>query len=1653
MTLMACTPLRFMAAACVLLSTLVPIEASAQVPEYEYRATRYMPSGESQTFKTLAEAEAYIRTEPATPRGNVYLERSSMQFLGIYGTLFKYNVPRRAYERYVGDFYDGHMSGNATDCSGLKCDTEEEMVAASMRAYPLLNSYTATLRGAYLSPPFAMWGSEGQNARIVMNAVQYSGAPIPNQREILARSNATGAVQYTYRVNRVDFYGCPALFNAVDNTYGEPSKGVWPLICHNGATGSITKVAKQYAPSCDALPPDLVPRDGNPCASDTGNKEYRESDFSWEGRDFQRVYNSIGEVSLLSGMGDNWAHPFSGRLMFANGGYPNLWVRADGYIESLASAGEMYRPSSSKNAALRKEADAAVIAAKGAWELMRPDGSSLWFRADGRLRRIENGAGVLSLDYCSGAALGTESCPHSDYVAKVTSSSGRSLAFEYTSIAAPVGTGSTRYDARVKRVLADGTVLAEYEYDTAARLVRVRHGGPSGPGRQYLYAEADLLCRDHQGNAIANCNVANYPNNLTGVVDEQGVRITRYTYDDKNRVTSSEHAGGAGRVSLNYVSATSVEVTLPAGARKTYTFNSLPFKRPTQAVISTTDGGSRTVSAGYTNDRVSHSIGGTGGRTNLASSDGLHETSRVEGLTAAGATTVRTRTTQTDWHAASGLPAERRVYDAGNVLVGKQAWTYNGRRQALTASTVDPVSSTARTTALTYCEPADVAAGNCPIPGLVTAIDGPRTDVADTTLYTYYPSDDSACATSPSTCAYRKGDLWMVTDALGHVTEYLRYDAASRLLSSKDANGVVTDLEYYPRGWLKASKVRGANAGSETDDVITRYEYDLIGQVKKVIQPDGAFVRYDYDAAHRLSDIYDNAGNRIHYTVDAAGNRTQDDTRDASGALKRTLSRIYNQLGQLKTAKTADGHPTAFTYDAAGNGDLTTDALNRKTDSDYDPLNRLAKTLQDVGGINAKIEYRYDALDRLTQVNDPKGLNTTYGYNGFGDQVQLSSPDTGVTTRSYNAAGQVATKQDANDAAPHTYTYDALGRTKTVSYGSGANDVEYDYDTVNAACAAGETFAIGRVTAMRTEGTELKYCYDRFGRVVRKVQSVDAQSFTLRYAYTPAGELSALTYPDGAVADYARDAQGRIVEIGVTPAGGVRSVLLNNVTYLPFGPATGWTYGNGRSLSRSYDLDYRAKTIFDPGAGGLSLAYGYNAVGELTELKDGLQSAFLAKYDYDALGRLKITRDGPTGTPIETYGYDATGNRTSLLRAGTTTAYTYPATSHRLTEVGGIARGYDAVGNTTSIGGAKEFVYNSNDRMSQVKLGGVVSRSYRYNAKGERVAATNGASGGPVAVYTLYDEASHWIGDYDAIGTATQQVIWLGDLPVGVIVGASIAQKLHYVQPDHLGTPRTVIDAARDVAIWSWNAKGEAFGADVPNQDPDQDGTAFVFDLRFSGQRYDTISGLNQNGFREYDAATGRYSQSDPIGLGGGISTYSYVGGSPLTSIDPFGLEITTADAYCVRYGPAACAEVMAPKPPVNLAPSALGSGLAASIWCWATGCTVPGGAAYSPVPRRELTKLEERQFDRYCVGSEDPCEELKKATRAAIAAARVKMNAMLIDRDKMYGKTGWVTHTADLKGRLDNIAAMISLGQKVGCDMSAEIALATDLFLPSVPR
>jgi RHS repeat-associated protein len=135
-----------------------------------------------------------------------------------------------------------------------------------------------------------------------------------------------------------------------------------------------------------------------------------------------------------------------------------------------------------------------------------------------------------------------------------------------------------------------------------------------------------------------------------------------------------------------------------------------------------------------------------------------------------------------------------------------------------------------------------------------------------------------------------------------------------------------------------------------------------------------------------------------------------------------------------------------------------------------------------------------------------------------------------------------------------------------------------------------------------------------------------------------------------------------------------------------------------------------------------------------------------------------------------------------------------------------------------------------------------------------------------------------------AVATDNQTAITTS-APVSVTVQAAVA--LYFVEVDHLNSPRLVANAS-GTPVWRWDQQ-EPFGVNVPDENPSALG-AFEFPLRLPGQYADKETNVFYNYFRDYDPGIGRYVQSDPIGLDGGLNTYAYVGSKPLSSIDPTGL-------------------------------------------------------------------------------------------------------------------------------------------------------------------
>ncbi len=1092
---------------------------------------------------------------------------------------------------------------------------------------------------------------------------------------------------------------------------------------------------------------------------------------------------------------------------------------------------------------------------------LTPDDESERYDAAGKLLSITTRSGIVQqMAYDELGQLHT-----------VTDSFGRSITFTYDAL------------NRISTMRDPANGIYTYGYDTSANLANVTF--PDGKIRNYLYEEGATLSSA-----------------LTGIVDENGARYATYTYDTQGRAISTGHAGGAQRATFVYNADGSTTVTDALGTVRTYNFQSTQGVSKISGVSQpcATCGGNAAQNISYdANGNIASKTDFNGVATTYVHDLTRNlETSRTE---AAGTPQQRTITTQ--WHPTFRLPTL--ITEPGKTT----AYTYDSRGLLIQKTLTDTALGTSRTWNYSYNAQ-----------GLLETADGPRTDVADITSYAY----DA------------QGNVTSITNALNQVTQITSYDAHGHPLSIVDPNGLTTTLTYSPRGWLTSRSVGGE---------IATYDYDGVGQLIKVTQPDNSFINFSYDAAHRLTAISDGLGNRISYTLDAMGNRIQENVYDPSNTLTQTRSRVFNALNRLAQDIGALNQTSSYSYDNNGNLASSSDPLSNTTTHSYDALNRLVQVTDPGNGITG---YSYDALDRLTRVTDPRNLQTNYSYDALDNLVQVLSPDTGTTSNTYDTAGNLKTSTDARGAVT-SYSYDALNRLTQISATLGAVTHTTNFQNDSGANA------LGRLSAVSDAGSTTSYSYDNQGRISAKTQQTGSVSLTETYTYDATGRLAQITYPSGKIISYGYDTQGRINALNA----GAQSVM-SNLSYPSFGAASAWTWGNGGSYNRTLDGDGRIASYT---LNGYTRSLSYDPAGRLTALSD----ATVQSFGYDALDRLtSYTAPGAN----QSFSYDPVGNRTQLNDNGSLDTYSYASNSNRLSAITGAhAKSYNYSANGNIIhDGSRSYSYDPRNRMTAAN-----GSSYTLNGLGQRIKKQGGVSGagpgdadgdntysttdrglileqilqtgtapgnpdcnqdGLVNVQDLvclnshlasgavpaisgtvlyaYDQQGQLIGEYDSNGNAIQETVYLGRQPVAVLKQGNV----YYIHTDHLDTPRVISDTSNK-AVWRWD-DSDPFGTTAANDDPDMDGVTFTYNLRFPGQVYDAETGLHYNYFRDYDPGTGRYIESDPTGLLGGINTYSYVGNNPLYWIDPFGLQSVTPTVPGIPGFPIAVPPVAIPGTPEN---------------------------------------------------------------------------------------------------------------------------------------
>lgn len=726
--------------------------------------------------------------------------------------------------------------------------------------------------------------------------------------------------------------------------------------------------------------------------------------------------------------------------------------------------------------------------------------------------------------------------------------------------------------------------------------------------------------------------------------------------------------------------------------------------------------------------------------------------------------------------------------------------------------------------------------------GRVTEEDGPRTDVSDITKFTYYQPGE----------AY-PGQLKTVSNPAGHTVTFLTYDKLGNSLDIQDENGVTTELRYDQRYRLHTVTRNGQ---------ITQFDYDDVGQLEMLTPPSKRSATYVYDAARRLTDIKLSDGARIHYTPDAEGNVKKSDVYDAADNVVMTSSATFDGLRQVATL--TNGHKkTSTIVHELGN---LTDVIGPGAISvkiGHDALGR-AKTFTqaDAGTITAS----YDISDQVWQLVDGNGYQSSETVNLIGDvkSVSLPATDGNVLLQEPDGAGNVKTKIDFRFIKEQR-GYDEVNRLKSRSV-TGSPSINFTYDE--------GANAKGSLTGLKDYSGATTFTYDKNGELSGITRKYDGLIIPTGLGYMR-GNLTSITYPSGRVVSYTY-ANGQLRSAKINDAD-----FISGVRQHPLGKIEGWSWASGATYQRTRDKD---GLVDNYTLGNDSQTPGYDGLNRLETITDSANADYSQTFGHDLAGRVTSYKglDAKGKASNQEYFYDLNGNRTVHRFNGTDYTYLYTQGSNNLEVAPGpTPRTWVLKDQFTVFDGVNDFSLDAYGRVTGVTTNGATT-TYLLNGLNQRVTKVmpNGAK-----THYVYGPSGELLAELDKTGQTIKEYFWLPNdtdgYPTLVGVSTGTSGQVNQIYTDHLGTPRMVTSPSGGV-LWRWIS--DPFGGGAPIE------SGLKLNLRFAGQYFDSEHGYHYNWNRYYDPVTGRYTQSDPIGINGGVNTYAYVYGNPLAYYDPYGL-------------------------------------------------------------------------------------------------------------------------------------------------------------------
>ncbi|EOJ6002509.1 RHS repeat-associated core domain-containing protein [Cronobacter sakazakii] len=693
------------------------------------------------------------------------------------------------------------------------------------------------------------------------------------------------------------------------------------------------------------------------------------------------------------------------------------------------------------------------------------------------------------------------------------------------------------------------------------------------------------------------------------------------------------------------------------------------------------------------------------------------------------------------------------------------------------------------------------------------------------------------------------------------------------------------------------------------DGATWQYEYNPRGDVVSLTDPKGGVTRFEWNEQGDLVQQTDALNNTHRFWWNERGQLVRDE--DCSG---NQSQRLYDGAGRPLSASDAEGNTDRWTLTAAGRLRTWRRADGRETHYEYDSAGLLCG--QDDDGLRERKVTR-NARGQVVSAADPAGHLTRLRYDRFGRLTTLVNPNRESWRFEYDAAGRLTGQRDYAGRLTE-YRHDALGQvTEVIRHPlPGSADAPlvtaFEYDV------------LGRLTARETAEHRTEYRHNTLSLEIRRATRAEWRQALLEerepawdavlvftrnaagelvseenhggkfeYEYDMLGNLSSTTFPDGRELATLRYGTGHLLEMQLRHGGATHTLA---------------AYGRDRlhrEISRSQ--------------GVLSQETRYDAVGRVTQrtvLDARRELVFERRYRWDRTDQIvqQIHTDTAPATPGEKYsqylwGYDAAGQVTKAVEpqkeerffwdpAGNRTEeHRNPVWHNLLLRLDGLTLDYDGFGRLTrrqdKSGVVQHFAYDDEQRVKEIIFTGHAEFKrveYRYDPLGRRTHKIFWRYNDPQPETIRFDwqglqlageqsdrEPDHYV----------QYVYTEGSYePLARVDSVFDDCEIYWYHTGLNGLPERVTDADGQTV---WRGQFSTWGEterelSVPQWQVPQN-------LRFQGQYLDRESGLHYNLFRYYDPVAGRYTQMDPIGLAGGINTYSYVG-DPLTWVDPLGLAV-----------------------------------------------------------------------------------------------------------------------------------------------------------------